>query len=403
MSVDISKILELAIQAQELYDGLNNTNLLDVVHMNENAHSRILRLILQYVKDHRCPFYESFLDINKIANILPEGFSAGRPSFVNEQDRIDLLIEGKGYAIIIENKIYDAVDQDRQLERYLESCIGRGFPADKLYALYLTRDGSKGVSTYSLTAKAKEVLGVTDTTSGRFVGINFHDDILPWLREAITLCNNEDDTCIKAALIQYAEYVSEMFGETAISIKYNNAMTELLEEYDIRTITSFTEHIDAANKLSEELIQRRDKECQFMAMRFISAPLKEYCENCEKRDVSLLHEEYSFNHVSIRMSIPGKEKSSFCLDTEHDGRIIYGLSNFNVTDKETLTEEVFLRFKNAGYTNSDWWPAWRHLDSSSRRFERPASVDFWEISVMDKSFASFVIDAYEEVEKILNL
>ena len=182
------------------------------------------------------------------------------------------------------------------------------------------------------------------------------------------------------------------------STQFNYAMTELLEKYNIRTIASFTEHIEAANSLSTELIQRRDKECEFMAMRFISSPLKEYCE---KRGVSLLHEEYSFSHVSIRMSIPGKEKSSFCLDTENDGRIIYGLSNYNVTDIETLTEEVFLRFKNAGYTNSDWWPAWLHLDSSSRRFERPASVDFWEVSVMDRNFARFVIEAYEEVSKIL--
>lgn len=400
MSLDKYKILELAIQAQDLYDGLNNTNLLDVVHMNENAHSRILRLIMQYVKDHRCPFYESFLGINKIANILPEGFSAGRPSFVNEQDRIDLLIEGKGYAIIIENKVYDAVDQDRQLERYLKSCIGRGFPADRLYALYLTLDGSKEVPTYSLTEKAKNVLGVSNESAGRFVEINFHDDILPWLREAITLCKDEEDTYIKAALIQYAEYVSEMFGETDNSSKYNTAMTELLINNNITTIASFTEHIDAANRLSAELVQRRDQECQFMAMRFISTPLKEYCE---KRGVSLLHEEYSFNLVSIRMSILGKEKSSFCLDTENNGRIIYGLSNFNVTDKETLTEEVFLRFKNAGYTDSDWWPAWRHLDSSSRRFERPASIDFWEISVMDKSFVRFVIDAYEEITELLSL
>lgn len=184
------------------------------------------------------------------------------------------------------------------------------------------------------------------------------------------------------------------------STQFNYAMTELLEKYNIRTIASFTEHIEAANSLSAELIQRRDKECQFMAMRFISAPLKEYCE---KRGISLLLEEYSFHHVGIRMSIPGKLKSSFCLDTENDGRILYGVSNFNVTDKETLTEEVFLRFKNAGYTDSDWWPAWRHLDSSSRRFERPASVDFWEVSVMDKSFVRFVIDAYEEVKGLLNL
>lgn len=184
------------------------------------------------------------------------------------------------------------------------------------------------------------------------------------------------------------------------STQFNYAMTELLEKYNIRTIASFTEHIEAANSLSAELIQRRDKECQFMAMRFISAPLKEFCE---KRGILLLLEEYSFHHVGIRMSIPGKEKSSFCLDTENDGRIIYGLSNFNVTNKETLIEDALLRFKNAGYADGDWWPAWRYIDSSSRRFERPASADFWEISVMDKSFARFVIDAYEEVNSLLNL
>ena len=86
-----------------------------------------------------------------------------------------MLIVGKKneYAIIIENKINEVIDQESQLLRYLESCISRGIRGQDIYAVYLTRDGVRTILNYSLTRKAKSLLGVSYESSGRFTSIEY--------------------------------------------------------------------------------------------------------------------------------------------------------------------------------------------------------------------------------------
>ena len=398
--MNLETILKLSEEVRNLRDNLNDTNLLDAVYVNENTHSRILKMILSYSENGQYPFYESFLKIDKVADILPEGFLGGKPYFFNERDRIDLLIEGKdyAYAIIIENKVYDAVDQERQLERYLDSCIGRGIAPERLFALYLTKDGSKKVAEESLTANAREVLGVSSETQGRFAEINFKEDILRWLRESILLCEGKDYTQIKSAIIQYTDYIQGMFDEDENTSRFHASMTDLLVKYDIRTVGAFSEYIDAGNILSAELTKKRDELCRYLGNRFIASPLREYCV---KTGVELCHEEYSFKHIGLRISIPGMEKASFCFNTESDGRNIYGLCNYSVIDKEALSEHNQSKFQDAGYVKTDWWPAWRSPDPAFKKYERPASAGFWEGCVQNKSFAEYVIAVYEDVVKLL--
>ena len=391
-------ILKLSEEVRNLRDNLNDTNLLDAVYVDENTHSCILKMILSYSVDGEYPFFESFLKIDKVARILPNGFQGGKPHFFNERDRIDLLIEGKDYAIIIENKVYGAVDQNRQLERYLDVCMERGMAPEKLYALYLTKDGSKKVAEGSLTAKAMEVLGISSETQGRFAEINFKEDILRWLRESILLCEGKDYTQIKSAIIQYTDYVLGMFGEDENTSRFQEGLTGLLVKYDIRTVGAFSEYIDAGNILSAELTKKRDELCRYLGNRFIASPLREYCV---KTGVELCHEEYSFKHIGLRISIPGMEKASFCFNTESDGRNIYGLCNYSVIDKEALSEHHQSKFQDAGYVKTDWWPAWRSPDPVFKKYERPASAGFWEGCVQNKSFADYVIAVYEDVVKLL--
>ncbi len=391
-------ILKLSEEVWDLRNNQNDTNLLDTVYVDENTHSRILKMILSYKVKGAYPFYESFLKIDKVARILPNGFQGGKPHFFNERDRIDLLIEGKDYAIIIENKVYGAVDQDRQLERYLDVCMGRGMAPEKLYALYLTKDGSKKVAEGSLTAKAMEVLGISSETQGRFAEINFKEDILRWLRESILLCEGENHTQIKSAIIQYTDYVLGMFDEDENTSRFQDGLTDLLVKYDIRTVVDFSEYIDAGNILSAELTKKRNELCRYLGNRFISSPLREYCV---KTGVELCLEDYSFKHISLRISIPGMEKASFCFNTESDGRNIYGLCNYSVIDKEALSKHHQSIFQDAGYVKTDWWPAWRSPDPVFKKYERPASAGFWEGCVQNKSFADYVIAVYEDVVKLL--
>ena len=391
--MNLETILKLSEEVRNLRDNLNDTNLLDAVYVNENTHSRILKMILSYSENGQYPFYESFLKIKKVADILPEGFLGGKPYFFNERDRIDLLIEGKDYAIIIENKVYDAVDQERQLERYLDSCIGRGIAPERLFALYLTKDGSKKVAEESLTANAREVLGVSSETQGRFAEINFKEDILRWLRESILLCDGEDYIQIKSAIIQYTDFVLGMFDEDENTSRFHEGMTDLLVKYEIRTIDSYTGYIEAANRLSAELHKRRDEVCGFLARRFISAPLQDYCKH---HNVELAEGPYSYTSVNIKMSIPGQPDCSFILQP-YGGRIFYGISK--PKDKENpVTSDVLA---DNGFAEDEVWAAWRYPSPENLQYEYPTTPAFWEVAVTGGGFVQFVIKAYEQTIKLL--
>lgn len=398
MAIDNEKLIEFATEIQGLMDNMNVGNLLDTVYVNENVHSRILRMILHYVEDSHYPFYESFLKTPKIEAIIPSG-TTGKPSFFNERGRIDLLIEGRDYAIIIENKIYDADDQKTQLERYLDKCVEQGISSDRLFAVYLTKDGSKEVSPSSLTVRARKILGMSDGASGRFAEMNFRDDILPWVKGLIVQSRgNESRELIKSALTQYADFLSNMFGQGENETKFNNHMEKLLRNFNINTVSSFTQHIDALSSLSGELIKRRNQYCSQLASSFVSQPLKDYCM---ERNLEIKSEQYAYGQVAIRINIPACEKAFFYIDTE-SGKLYYGLGNFNSNDGLELSPNALCGFKERGYAQSPWSPAYKHPKGPAAKFAFPASVEFWEDAIPD-GFAKFVIDSYEEVESVLAL
>ena len=397
MNINNETILDIAKEVQRIISELNRANLLNTVHVNENTHSRILKMILEYSHDGQYPFFDSFLKIPKVDGMLPKDFSIGKIQCYNERNHIDLLIEGKDYAFIIENKIYNAIDQDRQIERYLDDCIKRGYKQDHLYTLYLTSDGTKLVSNNSLTDKAKSILGITPEQIGRFAGISFKYDLLPWLRASI---NDSKDmgAQINSALIQYTDYVAEMFGEGVIQSQFKDNMQELLEKYGIKTVADFNDSIDALSRLSSSLIAERDGYCRKLAENYISMPLREYCK---QRNVQLVEENYSYRFLSIRISYPTLKKSTFRFRTEGDGRNIYGISNINVNDGEVLSGVSKKNFaEKQHYNSTPWWPEYRYPADEPQQFLKPEASGFWE-TVITKDFASYVIKAYEEVERLL--
>lgn len=396
--IDAQEILELAALIQDFSDTLNQENLLDTVYVNENVHSRILRLILQYHRNRENPFFESFLRIKKIAAILPNDLSPGSPHFFNERDRIDLLIEGKDYAIIVENKIYWAEDQDKQIERYLFSCLDR-FDENRIFVLYLTADGSKRVSDKSLTEKARQILGLDGCgAKGRFAEISFKYDILPWLRESIKVSVKGEYRQINAALIQYADYLSGLFGTRESKSKYNRKVMAAFENEGIKSISAYNEYIEATTTLVEELAKKRDDYCRELADKYISLPLKDYCS---RHGVKLVEKEYSYNWMCIRIAIPCLEKSSFSLHTEGDGRNIYGISNYEVGSFQFTDEDFKKKFEPRGFRRTPWWPAYKWPIKEDNYYLRPASSEFWETVVRDGSFVRFVIRTYEGTVRCL--
>lgn len=215
-------------------------NVIDELHANENAHSRILNKLLSYPKGSEYPILLSF--IKKMKN-WDENIVIECPKFSNEQERIDCLIqEEKKYAIIIENKIHDAVDQEKQLEKYI-NIVKNHVPYEHIWVVYLTRDGRKEPETYSLTEKAKRMVG------NRFTPLNYRFDILPWLREEVLPSCMIKEEWLISAIKQYIDHLEGMFQERKDDEKYNNTMKEIInKQFELENLTDK----EIFNRLLEE-------------------------------------------------------------------------------------------------------------------------------------------------------
>ena len=125
-------------------------NVIDELHANENAHTRILQKLLLYKQKDTYIFLESFFN-----KMIPRPIKLSNPKIEFNQDFIDLLIEDKetNFACIIENKIHYATDQDKQIERYINT-VKENHGISDIFVIYLTSDGNKEVSDISLTINA---------------------------------------------------------------------------------------------------------------------------------------------------------------------------------------------------------------------------------------------------------
>ena len=179
-------------------------NLVELLHANENAHTRILVKLLRYNhNDGNLEFARSF-----VRKFVPK-VDVQAPEVWEQIDYVDALIGEHGrYAIVIENKINWAVDQNGQIERYLvaaQNLLGVG--NENLHVIYLTDNGIKTPSENSLTDKAKEVLGVSANDDGRLLKLNYRDDIIPWIAEdVLPFCRHGDRQTIHA-IEQYLDYL----------------------------------------------------------------------------------------------------------------------------------------------------------------------------------------------------
>lgn len=108
-------------------------NVLEEVRVNENAHTRLLMRLLKYT-----PALLSFLTWLKEKYTSFDPPKVDKPKITAEKHRIDGLIqEEEKYAIIIENKVCGAVEQEGQLGRYIDECEKLGYDQSDIYILYL--------------------------------------------------------------------------------------------------------------------------------------------------------------------------------------------------------------------------------------------------------------------------
>ena len=178
-------------------------NVLEEVRVNENAHTRLLMRLLEYE-----PARQHFFDyLKKVKDFASPTMS--KPKITAEKHRIDGLIQDGNYAIIIENKVCGAVEQGRQLEKYVDKCVGDlGYNLGKVYILYLFDREGLEPSLQTWGEYKKEDFG------NRYLQLSYAGDIINWLDEL--LAKVQVDSAKKKQLSSSRDYTIFGLPETDV-------------------------------------------------------------------------------------------------------------------------------------------------------------------------------------------
>lgn len=189
----------------------------------ENSHTNLLMRLLQYRNKYGYVFLEDFISLAGF-NISIENkdvlFKTEYPvgSDSGKKGRIDGIIYQNGnFAIIIENKINHAGNQDKQIKRYIDNILKYGIvDKDHIFVVFLTRDGVETPDEESLSYM--QGLGICDSVkddiiSGpRYFPCSYSQHILDWLRDDVTPLVPQKDIVLNAGLIQYTDYLERILG-----------------------------------------------------------------------------------------------------------------------------------------------------------------------------------------------
>lgn len=201
-------------------------NVLEEVRVNENAHTRLLMRLLEY-KRARQHFFD----------YLGKGFASlemPHPKITAEKHRIDGLIQEEGkYAIIIENKVCGAVEQGRQLEKYIDKCKkDLGDDLKKVYILYLVNSQGQAPSEQTWGKYGPESFG------DRYKLLSYAEDIIAWiekLQKNFEGKTDDESKSLQAGIAQYLDYLRLMFKIDEYSNKKKELTIYVEEELGLKS------------------------------------------------------------------------------------------------------------------------------------------------------------------------
>ena len=114
-------------------EGVTEINILNELNVDEPDTSQVFASILKSKKNVVLSKF-----INDYLNKVGFDFEVKRPVITAEKKyRIDILIEDKDYAIIIENKLLGAVYQRNQLSRYIKRIENEGYKPEQIFIVII--------------------------------------------------------------------------------------------------------------------------------------------------------------------------------------------------------------------------------------------------------------------------
>lgn len=197
-------------------------------HIVENSHTNMLMKLLQYKNQYYgYAFLTSFfLYTGMDIDIKPGQVEFDKEKNIDKKGRIDGLIFQKDqFALIIENKVNGAGNQDQQLKKYIEGVLqdenifstNEEHKENKIWVIYLTKDGTVKKKPDDESVQFMQKCGICsdnleEVEGPRYAAINYQEHILPWLKEEIQPIVMQKEHILNTGLLQYIDFLEGMLG-----------------------------------------------------------------------------------------------------------------------------------------------------------------------------------------------
>ena len=332
-------------------------NLLDDLSTNENAHSKFLIRLLQH--QPALINFINFINNDESNNFTFDVSIIKKPILTYEKLRIDGLIkENNKYAIIIENKIHNAVEQEHQIGRYINKCKSIGFGVEQIFVIYLTRTERDNHSEqtwgneYSLLNFNK-----------RYSKLSYKSKILPWLESYLGTLSPKEEL-IKSAVIQYIDHLKHFFNKKEIYSKMNAELQKFLST-ELNLNADNAENIEVVErKISEisNLKEQLEELARVTKKKLFEDWKKNLDEHFEFTEyVKFNQSKDSFIKTGVTLEYEGKV---FSILIEHNYKAIYfGFGRHFASEKfepeikeflESIIESENLKVEEP------WWYGWKY-------------------------------------------
>lgn len=241
-------------------------NLIDELHADENAHSRIFAKLLRYKEKDKYPFLEKFLNDVCGFNLKVENPQIKK---VDSCGRIDIPIFDKKYVVVIENKVTDkAPDQNGekggQLARYIETIKNEySRNLEEIFVIYTpkyTREPSDDCW------KNKDDFSYKDEFKFRFRSLSYRDCIYLWFKQEILPAIDAKDMYLRSAAEQYIDHLEGIFSLRTINKKMNMKLQEFIknelslqDDKPEEAIEILTEKESELNSAISQILQLKSK------------------------------------------------------------------------------------------------------------------------------------------------
>ena len=236
-------------------DKLNVFTIASDLYYRENFHSDVICAFLDPSYNHNMGTAFLFAFINMLNEFFKDRVNIDRENYRDavaqrEANRIDILIQSESckHCIIIENKMNNAGDMNRQIPRYYELKVNQGYTVDAI--VYIPLDETKIPDQTSWTDEDK-------------INVNPHLVVLPaysekdsknlvegWIQKCILLTKNVD--CI-SIFSQYAELVKKLNHDIMGSVMLEKLYKELIKFENPQSVQTLS---DMLGKIPEHMANR---------------------------------------------------------------------------------------------------------------------------------------------------